>query len=194
MHCRILPFFLLLWQLDAPPPAALHGLLFRSSPERASEDQNISEPLGRRLIWWARPHTGVGRRQIEAAQPIHPVDLLQALTRSFRSSLRKPWTSPSSSITSASSDARCRHVNRERSRVPLKHYDIDTARPSKQPSIISAGLPPAMQPRPFKPLHSAGSATTTSVLFDRVLFALQFYRPNRSTLSHQGFDALGTIK
>jgi hypothetical protein len=74
LHCRILPFFLLLWQLDAPPPAVLHGLLFRSSPERASDDQNISEALGQRLIWWARPHTGVRRRQIEAAQPIHPVD------------------------------------------------------------------------------------------------------------------------
>jgi hypothetical protein len=47
----------------------LRGLLFRSSPELASDDQNILEPLGQRLIWWARPHTGAGRRQIEAAHP-----------------------------------------------------------------------------------------------------------------------------
>jgi hypothetical protein len=52
-----------------PPPAVLHGLLFRPPPERASDYQNISEPLGQRLIWWARSHTGAGRRQIEAAQP-----------------------------------------------------------------------------------------------------------------------------
>ena len=69
LHCRILPFFLLLWQVDAPPPAVLHGLPFRSAPELASDNQNISEPLGQRLIWWARPHTGAGRRQIEVAQP-----------------------------------------------------------------------------------------------------------------------------
>jgi hypothetical protein len=25
LHCRILPFFLLPWQIDAPPPAVLHG-------------------------------------------------------------------------------------------------------------------------------------------------------------------------
>ena len=89
LHCRILPFFLLLWQVDAPPPAVLHGLLFRSSPERASDDQNISEALGQRLIWWARPHTGVGRRQIEAAHPIHPVDPLQALTGQFQEAVSR---------------------------------------------------------------------------------------------------------
>jgi hypothetical protein len=47
----------------------LRGLLFGSSPERASDDQNILEPLGQRLIWWAKPHTGAGRRRIEAAHP-----------------------------------------------------------------------------------------------------------------------------
>jgi hypothetical protein len=44
----------------------LHGLPFRSPPELA-DDQNILEPLGQRLIWWASSHTGAGRRQIEAA-------------------------------------------------------------------------------------------------------------------------------
>jgi hypothetical protein len=66
----------------------------------------------------------------------------------------------------------------------LKHHDIDAARPSKQLSIIPAGLPPTMQQRPSKPLHGARTATMTSVLFHRVFFALQFYRPNRGLLSH----------
>ena len=69
LHCRILPFFLVLWQVDAPPPAVLHGLLFRSAPELACDDQNILELWGQRLIWWASSHTGAGRRQIEAAHP-----------------------------------------------------------------------------------------------------------------------------
>src|SRR6185295_6330333 len=63
------PVFLLPWQVDAPPPAALHGLLFRSSPELAFDDQNISEPVGQRLIWWARPHTGAGRRGNRSGAP-----------------------------------------------------------------------------------------------------------------------------
>jgi hypothetical protein len=66
-----------------------------------------------------------------------------------------------------------------------KHHDIDAARPSKQLSIIPAGLPPTMQQRPSNPLHGAGTATMTSVLFHRVFFALRFYRPNRVTLSHR---------
>src|SRR5205085_204536 len=67
------PVFLVLWRVDAPPPAALHGLPFRSAPERASDDQNILEPLGQRLIL-GRLHTGAGRRQVEAAPP-HPYPL-----------------------------------------------------------------------------------------------------------------------
>jgi hypothetical protein len=47
----------------------LRGLLFRSPPELASDDQNILERLGQCLIWWASSHTGAGRRQIEAARP-----------------------------------------------------------------------------------------------------------------------------
>src|SRR4051794_40422593 len=74
-------FFVLLWQVDAPPPAALHGLLFRSAPELASDDQNILEGSGQRLIWWARPHTGAGRRQIEVAQP-NPSTTSSAVRRS----------------------------------------------------------------------------------------------------------------
>ena len=69
------------------------------------------------------------------------------------SSLTKPWTSPSLSITSASSDTRCRRENRQRSRRASQSTDIDAARPSKQLSIIPAGLPPTMQQRPSKPLH-----------------------------------------
>jgi len=82
LHCRILPFFLLPWQVDAPPPAVLHGLLFRSAPELACDDQNISQLLGQCLIWWARPHTGAGRRRIEADPPnlFHP--------RSYRAGLQ----------------------------------------------------------------------------------------------------------
>src|SRR6476619_5554980 len=53
LHCRILPFFLLLlWQVDPPPPAALHCLSFRSLPERGH--QNILEALGQCLIWVGR--------------------------------------------------------------------------------------------------------------------------------------------
>src|SRR6185369_17875067 len=59
-------FFFLPWQVDAPPPAALHGLPFRSPPELASNDQNISEPVGQCLIL-GRLHTGAGCRQIETA-------------------------------------------------------------------------------------------------------------------------------
>jgi hypothetical protein len=84
LHCRILPFFLLLWQVDAPPSAALHGLSFRSLPERAH--QNIPETSGQRLIWWARPHARAERRRIEAAFPnaVHfPAGIVAAFSGSL---------------------------------------------------------------------------------------------------------------
>jgi hypothetical protein len=186
LHCRILPFFLLLWQVDAPPPAVLHGLLFRSSPERASDDQNISEALGQRLIWWARPHTGVGRRQIEAAHPIHPVDPLQALTRQFQEAVSR---SPVPARVCPSPQRRAIHGVAAKIAIEadvLLKAPRHRCRPSEQTAEHhSAGLPPTMQQRPSKPLHGAGTATMTSVLFHRVYFALQFYRPNRVTLSHR---------
>jgi len=63
----------------------LHGLLFRSSPELASDDQNILEPVGQRLIWWARPHTGAGRRRNRsgAAKSITSVKLTQGAADLF---------------------------------------------------------------------------------------------------------------
>jgi len=30
LHCHILPFFLLPWQVDTPPPAVLYGLIIKT--------------------------------------------------------------------------------------------------------------------------------------------------------------------
>jgi hypothetical protein len=163
------------------------------------DDQNISEALGQRLIWWARPHTGVGRRQIEAAHPIHPVDPLQALTRQFqeavsRSSLTKPWTSPSLSITSASSDTRCRRENRQRSRRASQAPRY-RCRPSEQTAEHHSGRPAADDAAtPVQTLtwrrhcHHDECIVPPCVLRATVLPAEPVY-----SLTSR-FDALGTLK
>jgi hypothetical protein len=134
---------------------------------------------------------------------IHPVHPLQAMTRQSQeavsgSSRRKPWTSPSSSITSASSDARCRRENRERSRR-ASQAPRHRCRTSEQIAEHHSGkacrrrcnnvLSPSIQTVTWRrhghyDLHRR--TTSGCALFHRVFFALQFYRPNRSTHSHQG--------
>ena len=55
LPCRILPFFLLLWQVDAPPPAVLYGLHSIFARTRL-HSQNISEPWAN-IHRWACSHT-----------------------------------------------------------------------------------------------------------------------------------------
>ena len=118
---------------------------------------------------------------------------------------RKPWTSPSSSITSASSDARCRRENRERSRR-ASQAPRHRCRTSEQIAEHHSGkacrrrcnnvLSPSIQTVTWRRhCHHDLLRRTTSgcVLFHRVFFALQFYRPNRSTHSHRS-EALGMLK